>query len=169
MKQPRSWANALLIAGETERARREYELAEEQGQDTRGSLLILTYARRLGLEADEAAALAEGVARRMGLASFSEWPVVGEAIVTGDRTGEAIAVLDRSPGLLQRDEYALRLQLGQLEETIAYLQEMQRAGAGDLWRIGVYPEFDPLREDPRFIEIVESLGVPNGYDPAADR
>lgn len=42
---------------------------------------------------------------------------------------------------------------------------MQRAAAGDLWRIGVYPEYEPLRHDPRFIEIVKSLGVPNGYDP----
>ncbi len=69
--------------------------------------------------------------------------------------------------MVPRDEFALRLQLGQRDETIAYLQEMQRTGAGDLLTIGVYPEFDPLRDDPRFIEIVESLGLPNGYDPDA--
>ena len=57
------------------------------------------------------------------------------------------------------------MQLGQQEETIAYLQELRRAGAGELLRIGVYPEFDSLRDDPRFIAIVESLGLPNGYDP----
>ncbi len=41
---------------------------------------------------------------------------------------------------------------------------MRVSGAGDLWRIGVFPEWDPLRDDPRFIEIVKELGIPNGYD-----
>jgi TolB-like protein len=162
-----NFANTLLIAGETERALREYERADALGTDGRGSLLILTHARRFGLGADESAARAEVMARRMGLPSPSDWRAVGEALATGAGTDEAIAVLDRSPGLVPRDEYALRLQLGQREETIAWLQEMRRSGAGDLWRIGVYPEFDPLREDPRFIEIVEELGVPNGYYPVA--
>jgi hypothetical protein len=58
----------------------------------------------------------------------------------------------------------MRLGLGWHDEAIEYVQEMQRAGAGDLWRIGVYPEYDPLRDDPRFIEIVKDLGVPNGWD-----
>jgi hypothetical protein len=44
---------------------------------------------------------------------------------------------------------------------------MQRSGAGDLWRIGVFPEWDSLRDDPRFIEIVKEMGIPNGYDPVA--
>ncbi|MBK5098623.1 MAG: hypothetical protein JJE01_12625, partial [Gemmatimonadetes bacterium] len=52
------------------------------------------------------------------------------------------------------------------DEAIEYLQEMQRAGAGYLWRIGVYPEYDSLRDDPRFVEIVKDLGVPNGWDTA---
>jgi TolB-like protein/tetratricopeptide (TPR) repeat protein len=160
-------ANALLIAGETERARGVYELANELGQDGRGLLLLLMCARRCGLTAGEAADFAETMADQMKFESPEDWRVLGEAIVTGDRSVEALALLDRAPGLVPRDEYGFRLQLGQREEPIAYLQDMQRAGAGDLWRIGVYPEFDPLREDPRFIEIVKLLDVPNGYDPGA--
>jgi hypothetical protein len=107
------------------------------------------------------------MAEQMGFESPEDWRVLGEAIVTGERTEEALALLDRPPGLISRDEYAFRLRLGQREEVIAYLQAMQQAGAGDLVRIGVYPEFDPLRDDPRFIAIVRDLGLPNGYDPVA--
>ena len=163
-------ANTLLIDGDEEGARREYERADELGSDGRGALLLLIYARPLGLGADEAAVYGEAMARRIGgVAPPADWRVVGEAMVTGDRRSEALAVIDRSPGLVRRDEMSLRLQLGQREKTIAYLQEMLGSGAGDLWRIGVYPEFDPLRDDPRFIEIVKAIGVPNGYDPVAKR
>jgi serine/threonine-protein kinase len=159
--------NVLLIAGESERARRVFELANDLGKDGRGLMLLVTCGRRCGLTAGEAADFAETMADQMGFEPPEDWRVLGEAIVTGDRTAEALALLDRAPVLVPRDEYGFRLQLGQREETIAYLQDMQRAGAGDLWRIGVYPEFDPLREDPRFIEIVKLLDIPNGYDPVA--
>jgi tetratricopeptide (TPR) repeat protein len=160
-----NYADNLFVGGETERARREYERTDEMGDTGRGALKMVLLARRFGLSADEAAGFAEAMAEQMGLETPADWRVVGEAIASGARTEEAIAVIDGSPGLVPRDEFALRLQLGQREEMIAYLQELQRAGAGDLLRIGVYPEFDPLRDDPRFIEIVESLGLPNGYDP----
>ena len=160
-----NYADNLFIGGETERARREYGRVDELGGTGRGALKMVMLAPRLGLSVEEAADFAEAMAEQMGLEAPADWRVVGEAIASGSRTEEAIAVIDGSPGLVPRDEFALRLQLGQREETIAHLQEMQRAGVGDLLRIGVYPEFDPLRDDPRFIEIVESLGLPNGYDP----
>ena len=153
------------MGGETERARREYERTNEMVKTGRVSLTMVLLARELGLSAGEAADFAEAMAEQIGLEAPVEWRVVGEAIVTGSRTEEAIAVIDGSPGMIPRDEFALRLRLGQRDEMIAHLQEMQRTGAGDLLRIGVYPEFDPLRDDPRFIAIVESLGLPNGYDP----
>ena len=162
-----NYADNLFMGGETERARREYERTNEMGKTGRVSLTMVLLARELGLSAGEAADFAEAMAEQIGFEAPAEWRVVGEAIVTGSRTEEAIAVIDGSPGMIPRDEFALRLRLGQRDEMIAHLQEMQRTGAGDLLRIGVYPEFDPLRDDPRFIEIVESLGLPNGYDPDA--
>ena len=160
-----NYGDDLLVAGEIDRARAEYELAEELGEDGRGFLKLLAYARQLGLTAEEAADAGVGTARRMGLPDPADWRIVGEAMVSETRTGEALDVIDRSSGLLPRDEYLIRLGLGQYEEAMVYLQNMRESGAGDLWRIGSFPEWDPLRDDPRFIEIVKELGIPNGYDP----
>ena len=158
-----NYGDILLVAGEVDHARAEYELTEELAGDGSGYRKLVAFARRLGLTAGEAADAAEGMATRMRLADPADWRVVGEAMVTGVGTEEALAVLDRADGL-SRDLFVMRLGLGWHDEAIEYVQEMQRAGAGDLWRIGVYPEYDLLRDDPRFIEIVKELGVPNGWD-----
>ena len=164
-----NFGDLLSVAGEFERAREAYERAEELAGDGLGALKLLAYARLLGLSVADAEATAVQMARNTGLSDPEGWRVVGEAIVTGNRVPEAIALLDRAEDLPPRRQFLFRPILGQVDETIAYLQEMQQSGAGDLWRIGVFPEWDPLREDPRFIEIVKSFGIPNGYDRVAKR
>ena len=164
-----NFGDLLSVAGEFERAREAYERAEELAGDGLGALKLLAYARLLGLSVADAEATAVQMARNTGLSDPEGWRVVGQAIVTGDRVPEAIALLDRAEDLPPRRQFLFRPILGQVDETIAYLQEMQRSGAGDLWRIGVFPEWDSLREDPRFIEIVKSIGIPNGYDRVAKR
>ncbi len=159
------YGDNLLVDGEVDRARAEYELTEELGRDGSGYRKLVAYARQLGLTAGEAADFAEQMAFRMHLPDPADWRIVGEAIVTGVGTHEALAVLERPQGLSSRDMFGMRLGLGWHEEAIEHLQQMRRAGAGDLWRIGVFPEYDPLRDDPRFIEIVKDLGIPNGWDP----
>jgi len=164
-----NFGDLLSVAGEFERAREAYERAEELAGDGLGALKLLAYARLLGLSVADAEATAVQMARNTGLSDPEGWRVVGEAIVTGNRVPEAIALLDRAEDLPPRRQFLFRPILGQVDETIAYLQEMQQSGAGDLWRIGVFPEWDPLRKDPRFIEIVKSFGIPNGYDRVAKR
>jgi hypothetical protein len=34
--------------------------------------------------------------------------------------------------------------------------------------IGIDPSLDPLRDDPRMQRLMDELGLPNGYNPAAD-
>lgn len=159
-----NYGDNLLVAGEMDRARAEYELTEELAGDGSGYRKLVAFARLLGLTVDEAGDAAEEVATLMGLENPLGWRVVGEAMVSGVGTDEALALLERSHGLSAPALFVMRLGLGWREEAIQYLQEMRRAGAGDLWRIGVFPEYDPLREDPRFIEIVMELGIPNGWD-----
>ncbi|MEJ2547677.1 MAG: hypothetical protein P8125_07640 [Gemmatimonadota bacterium] len=162
-----NFGDHLTVAGEPERAREAYERAEELARDGLGAMKLLAYARILGLSVAEAEDAAVRMARSLGLPDPDQWRILGEAIVTGDRTEEALALLDRTDELPPRRQFLFRPTLGQVDETIAYLQEMEAEGAGDLWRIGVFPEWDPLRDDPRFLAIVRSVGVPNGYDPMA--
>lgn len=170
---PLSWffhlnlGDRLVVSGDFDEARAAFKRSEELLNNGRGYLKLLTYAPQFGFDATESAEFAELMALGMGIPDATGWRVVGEAIVTGRGRDEAIAVLDGAHDMLPRDQFGLRAQLGQHEETIAYLQEMQRSGAGDLWRIGVFPEWDSLRNDPRFVAITRELGVPNGYDPVA--
>jgi len=170
---PLSWffhinlADRLVVAGEYDEARAAYERVEELASNGRGAMKLLAYARLFGFDEYEASELAAQMASGLGLDDPDGWQVVGEAIVSGRNRERAIAVIDAETGLLPREKFLFRPLLGQHEETIEYLQEMQRSGAGDLWRIGVFPEWDPLRDDPRFVAIVRTLGIPNGYDPVA--
>jgi hypothetical protein len=51
------------------------------------------------------------------------------------------------------------------------LQWIERAGGANdlsLGLLGIDPALDPLRDDPRMQRLMDELGLPNGYDPAAD-
>jgi len=157
----------LSVAGEWERARRAWERAEELSGDGNGANKLLVFARPIGLSVTEAEDVAERMAAGYGLPNPAEWRVLGRAFVTGTAVDSSLALLDRSQELPARRAIPLRLQLGQRDATLAYLEEMRREGAGDVWRIGVYPEWDPLRDDPRFVALVKEIGIPNGYDPVA--
>jgi TolB-like protein len=159
-----NYGDNLVVTGEMERAKKQYELTEELIGGGRGILKLLGYARQLGLSPAEAADAGERMARSLGLEDPAGWRAVGNAIASGVGTDEAVATVKGSQGLTQRDQMLLRLGLGEREKAIEYLQEMRVSGAGDLWRIGVFPEWDSLRDDPRFIDIVRELGIPNGFD-----
>jgi hypothetical protein len=71
------------------------------------------------------------------------------------------------PDVPEYDRHQLELALGDTAAAMAFLQARYDAGAADLWRIGTLPQYDPLRKDPRFVAIVRSMGLPNGYDREA--
>ena len=50
-------------------------------------------------------------------------------------------------------------ELGQADEAMAYLEELYEARAHYITRIGVAPFFDPLRSDPRFIDLMRRMGL----------
>jgi len=51
-------------------------------------------------------------------------------------------------------------QLGRLEEALARLDEAIAVSDAGVIYIGVWPELDPLRGDPRFTERLRTVGLP---------
>jgi hypothetical protein len=65
-------------------------------------------------------------------------------------------------GLRARDLADFSLGIGDHESTIKYLEQALIDGDPTMVLIGSFHEYNPLRKDPRFIRIIEQLGVPNG-------
>lgn len=160
-----TYALHLLVIGDAARAREQQEIAADLFPGSFNHVGLVWYAKRFGMDAEEAAAAAVAFARARGLPNPVEWQVVGSAIVDGLRRDEALAIVGASDELEEAEEYQLRLALEDYEVFLDWLEEEWKAGAADLFRLGVLPQYDPVRSDPRFIAIVRDLGSPNGYDP----
>lgn len=150
----------LLIHGDTAAAREHFARQPSE---------LMWRARQLGLSPTEAEEATERYARFVGYADPPAWRLVGRAIVDSTARPRALQFLYSQPPLPSFQRHRFQLALGDYEPVMEYLQAMHAVGAGPLWRIGTLPEYDPLRNDPRFIAIVRDLGVPNGYDPVAGK
>ena len=155
----------LLLTGDPAGARKQQEIAADLAPGSVYHLELVWYAKRFVMEPGEAAAVAESFARARGVANPEEWSVVGSAIVDGEKREAALAIVAPTSELDDFEQHQLFLALGDHETFLQWLEEEWKAGAADLVRLGVLPQYDPLRDDPRFIEIVRDLGLPNGYDP----
>jgi serine/threonine-protein kinase len=160
-----TYALHLLVVGDAAGAREQQEIAAGLFPGSFNHAGLVWYAKRLGMQPGEAAAAAEAFARARGVADPIRWRVVGSSIVDGEMREEALAIVGASDELEDSEEYQLRLALEDHETFLAWLEEEWKAGAADLFRLGVLPQYDPVRSDPRFIAIVRDLGTPNGYDP----
>ncbi len=117
-----NYGDHLVVAGDAELARRAYERAEELAGDGLGAMKLVVYAPLLGLSASEAGEAAVRMADGVGLSDPDEWRILGEAIASGEQVEEALALLDRADDLPPRRQFLFRPVLGQVEETVAYLQ-----------------------------------------------
>ncbi|MEN8185389.1 MAG: hypothetical protein ABFS46_22970, partial [Myxococcota bacterium] len=160
------YGTLLLLAGEAAAAREQHEVAAGLEPAAFGGPLVWL-ADTLGLTPAEAAEASIAYATGVGLPDPVAWGVVGRGIVDRTWRERALAALAATEGLEPRARHQLELALGDHEAALEYLQALRDVGAGDLPTIGTRPQYDPLREDPRFIEIVRALAVPNGYDPVA--
>ncbi len=160
-----TYAIHLLVIGDAAGAREQQETAADLAPGSVQHLGLVWYAKRFGMEPGEAAAAAESFARARGVRDPEGWGLVGRSVVDGEGSELALAIVERTDELDDFEEHQLRLALGDHETYLRWLEEEWKAGAADLFRLGVLPQYDPLREDPRFIAIVRDLGIPNGYDP----
>jgi len=93
---------------------------------------------------------------------------LAHAAATAGRTDEARSLVDRlrDRGILQYVSPLLVAQpliaLGEIAEALELLDTAVELRAADLIWLAVRPTYDPLRADPRFERIVETVGLPRG-------
>lgn len=160
------YALGLLLRGDTAAAAEHWRRAAEISPQTVARDLVWR-AAQLGFSPEEAAEAAERWATVEGFDDPAAWRLVGRAMVEPSERPAAFAFLASRQNLSDFTRHKLELGLGDHEAAIRYLQGEQLVESGSLYRIGMDPEYDPLRDDPRFVAMVRGLGVPNGYDAEA--
>jgi serine/threonine-protein kinase len=166
---------SLAALGEFEESRFQYERTLAQGgEQTTAHSALLLWGPQMGVPREEMAEHAVGFARAMGAADPEVARVLGYAIAN-DRADdalltearEAISTLIADSVFTVRQIASLYAGLGDEE---AALEWLERASEGDLslGLVGIDPALDPLRGNPRMQALMDELGLPNGYDPAAD-
>lgn len=160
-----TYAKHLLVVGEASQAREQQEKAAELAPGSVNHAALAWDAKLFGMEPAEASAAAEEFARARGLPKPEDWRIVGASVVDGSRREEALAIVRQAGGLDDFEEHQFLLALDYHEIYMSWLDGQWKAGAADLFRLGVLPRYDALRDDARFIAIMRDLGLPNGYDP----
>jgi hypothetical protein len=117
----------------------------------------VSFARSLGARDPE-------VARVLGPAFASDR--VDDALLSTAR--DAVDTLAADSVFTLLSIAALYTKLGDHESALEWLESSSAEQDLSLVLAGVDPAFDPLRDDPRMQRLMDELGLPNGYDPAAD-
>lgn len=159
---------ALAIAGRWAEAREAYLHLETIGwTNTAGPLAGVTNAVRLGFGPDEAAKFASGWATLAGFSSPDEVGVVGRAVFDTGLRNEALSVLRRmeAEGVASRELAGIRLVLGDHDGAVRLLERAFEEGDPQLSLILFEPTYDPLRNDPAFMRLVDALRRPSGGPP----
>jgi adenylate cyclase len=156
---------ALAVAGRWDEARTVFlDLDLSVNTNTATPLIGVTNARQLRFDADQAATYAEEWARRTGFSKPAAASVIGRAVLQPERRAEALALLRQ----MEREDAPARelagvaLVLGDHESAVRLLQVAFDEGDPQLALAAVEPTLDPLRDDPRFVRILEELRLPSG-------
>ncbi|NJD20515.1 MAG: hypothetical protein FIA95_14690 [Gemmatimonadetes bacterium] len=133
-------------------------------QDSGMFLNLLSAVRVLGYTAEDAEAFATGWAAAVGHPHPEAVALVGRAVMDPELRPSARSLIHElsTMQVRSRDLATLSLCIEDMDGAIGYLQRGLEEGDPNLIMIGTSRAFDPLRSDPRFIRIVEALGLPNG-------
>jgi adenylate cyclase len=158
-----NYAWALAVAGRWDEARTAYrKLVLSRNTNTATPLMGVTNALRLGIDVARAAELAQEWARRAGYSRPQSAKVIGEAVHRPELRDSALAVLRQmeAEGAPARELAGISLVFGEREAALRLLERAFAEGDPQLVLTAVEPTLDPLRDDPRFIEILKSLRLP---------
>lgn len=129
-----------------------------------GAARLVSNAGRFGFTADEAATFAREWADLAGYAQPHEAEVVGRAIIEPAFRDSARRVLARMEegGVRPRDLAEMQVEIGEGDAAIALLQRALEERDPTLIQVAIDPTYDPLRGDPRFVDIILKLRPPMG-------
>jgi len=156
------------------RAQVERTLATGGDQEFAHSALFI-WGPQMGLTGEEIADHAVILARLMGARDPEVARVLGRALANAgadealrSEARDAVATLVADNVFTVRQIAALYTGLEDHETALQWLESAAVEPSLSLGFVGTDPSLDPLRDDPRMQALMDELGLPNGYDPAAD-
>jgi adenylate cyclase len=130
----------------------------------------------LGLSGSEMAEHAVLLMRALGAEKPELAAVIGHAFASAgpdpellSEARDAVDTLVADSVFTVRQIAVLYTRLGEHETALQWIARADFDNDLSLALIGTDPSLDPLRGDPRMQLLMDRLGLPNGYDPAADR
>ena len=124
----------------------------------------------LGRALEEKGRYVEAIAQFQKARQLDDTPIVlaviGHAYAASGRKSDAQRVLDELKELSKRiyvDSYfvaAIHASLGNKDEAFKELETAREERSTWLGRLKVEPNFDSLRSDPRFTNLVQRIGLP---------
>ena len=166
---------SLLVAGQWEEARMQYEASAASGGETGALPTFVTSGTEMGLTGGEIGEHAVSFAHVMGASDPEAARVLGPALADGstdeelvERARESVAGLIADSVLTLQMIAGLYTKLGDHDTALDWLETLTAGGSLSAGIVGVDPALDPLRGYPRMQALMDGLGLPNGYDPAAD-
>ena len=120
--------------------------------------------RQKGMHAEAIAALQQAVTLSPGLSRATAW--LGHAYAVAghaDKARRTLVELDTLSKRIPVSPYDVALIYAALGETgpaLAWLEKAYHARAWDLVQLKVDRRFDSLRNDPRFVDLINRIGLP---------
>jgi TolB-like protein/Tfp pilus assembly protein PilF len=147
-QEARVWADRLLAAGQTDLGR---------------LVNIFAAAPRMGFQADDLEKFAVAIATPR-YSRPQEAAVMAAAVHDATMRGRALQVVQRMSGEGMPGQNAAKLcmVLGDRECALFHLERGFRERDAGMLLVGTDWIYDPLRTDPRFVRIIDQLGLPNG-------
>jgi tetratricopeptide (TPR) repeat protein len=168
-------ALSLAVSGRYDEAREQYDTPVVAGDRALAYSGLLLWGLPMGLTADEVGEQAVGLAEVMGASDPEIARVLGSALTDPNADGaiivaarEVLETLIAEQVFTTRQIASMYTTLGDYEAALNVLEASVDAGDLSLGLVGIEPTLDPLRDDPRMQALMDELGLPNGYDPAAD-
>jgi adenylate cyclase len=167
---------SLVAARQFAEARTQFERTLATGGDEAAARAFLFLSGPLmELSGDEMADHAVRLMRLLGARDPELAAVIGHAFASGTVNApllsEARGAVDRLVAdsvFTVRQIAVLYTRLGDHETALQWIARANVTDDLSLGLVGTDPSLDPLRTDPRMQRLMHVLGLPNGYDPAAD-